>query len=201
MSKQKDIYETVDTSGDLKTLEVEKKTKDVKKEKQSPYQILNNWLYDQSLSTPIPKSLEQDKAIGPQYILYFFQTSPALSIINDMFNNYYIYTMDHIEIFKFIKRFILKFNFKPRYLKQKKKINEKLYKWVSKKYPFLKQYEVIKIVKHIENDKELKDNIYEMAGFKKPSKKKTTKQTKTELENLQVKEESVSFDDYLNNFV
>jgi len=148
----------------------------------SPYTLLSRWINDGSKNSKIPKDLIDDKSIGPQYILYYFQSSPISAYISNTFNNYNIYTMERVDVYKMIKDIVLKTGFKPKFIPKQKKINHKLYKILRKKYPYLKPYETYKIIDIIDNSSD-KDLIYETVGLKssKPKKKKVTKAQQNKL--------------------
>jgi len=160
-----------------------------KEEKLSPYQILNKWLYDKDPDSKIPQEVIESKAIGSQYILYFFQSSPYISWFSKLFNNYNVFQVPIEDILKCMKSILLRVNFKPRYIKKNKSVESPLYKCLKIRYPFLKKYEMIMLLDLIESGED-RDTIYEMFGLKKPKKLKAKKDT-IELmnENIPIKEE------------
>lgn len=170
----------------------------VEVKKESPYQILGKWLNDKSKLSPIPKELEEDKTIGPQYILYYFQTSPYILFLNDLFNNFDIYQMDRIDSFKMIKDICLKTSFKQKYINNSKEKDTQLNKSLAKQYPHLKKYEVGylgRVIDTLDN----KDTIYETLGLTKPKKQKiNVKENKIKKE--KPKTENYSFDNLMSNF-
>ena len=141
--------------------------------KESPYQILSKWLNDKSKISPMPKELEEDKAIGSQYILYYFQTSPYILYLNELFNNFDIYQMKKKDVFKMMKDICLKISFRPKYIANTKEKNTALEKCLQEKYPYLKQWE-IGYLGSIIDSMDNKDNIYESFGLLKLRKQKST---------------------------
>lgn len=147
--------------------------------KPSPYTILNNWLYDGNRNTEIPDEIVKDKSIGSQYLLYFFQGSPYLHYLNSIFNNFGIYQLDRLEIFKFIKLSIQLSGYRPKYLPRFRENKSKLGNELKKKYPYLKYDDVNLLVSYIDESDD-KDLIYEMFGLVNSFKKRKTKKKEYE---------------------
>ncbi len=154
----------------------------IKKKKLSPYTVLTKWLYDNKQFSPIPDDIIKDKSIGPQFLLYHFQSSPMITILNKLFNNLDIFQIDRLDSFKLMKTIILKTGFKPKFFSKSKQTSSKLYKCLKRSYPYLKKYEMVLLIDAIE-DSDYKNQIYETFGLIKPKKKKTTKTHKAILKN------------------
>ena len=177
------------------------KRKEVKPEekKDSPYTILNKWLNDKSKFTSIPQEVLDCKEIGPQYILYYFQSSPCILYLSDVFNNFNIYQMEIEDTLKMMKDICLRTSFRPRYIPTGKEKMLDISKKLKKKYPYLKNYEVGIIANKIESLPE-RDDIYESLGLLNTRKKKTTKENKESLKQNIQSQEVCSVDDLLEDF-
>ena len=172
-----------------------------KKSKPSSYTLLNKWFYDGSKTTEIPEDVIKDKSIGQMYLLYYFQGSSYGLVIDKMFNNYGIFAMDRRDIFVFMKQCITLSGYRPPFVKRGSKSKSKLVDVLRLKYPYIKREETFMLVENIDNSDE-KDAVYEMFGFYKPKKKKTTKAEKKVMEKeaeVQKKDE-VSLDSLMENF-
>ena len=170
------------------------------KKKTSIYTILNRWLHDGSLSTQIPVEVVKDKSIGQTYLLYYFQSSSHGMVISKLFNNYGLFQMDRVEVFKFLKQSIMLSGYKPPFVKNTPKRKSKLLDILKQKHPFMKRDEIFMLINIIDNSDE-KDRIYEMFGLYDPKKKKVTKaQQKKILKELGEKKEEVSVSNLMENF-
>jgi len=167
----------------------------------SNYTLLNRWLYDGSKTTEVPEDVVNDKSISQLYLLYYFQSSHYISYISKTFNNYGLFAMDRVEIFKFLKQCIELCGYRPPFVKRGPKTKSKMLDALKVKYPFLKKEEVFMLIEQIDNSDE-KDTIYEMFGFYKPKKKKTTKaeQKRMEIDAGEQKQKEVSLTDLMENF-
>lgn len=167
----------------------------------SNYTLLNRWLYDGSSTTTIPEAIIKDKSISQLYLLYYFQSSHYNLYINNIFNNYGIFSLDRLEVFYFLKQCIQLSGYRPPFVKRVSKTKIDMVKVLSLKYPYLKKEEIFMVVEHI-NGSDEKDTIYEMFGFYKPRKKKTTKAEKKQIEKKveEQKLKEVSLTDLLGNF-
>lgn len=154
-----------------------------KKKEVSPYTILNRWLYDGSKQTSIPEELVKSKAISQNVLLYFFQQSHYGLYISEVFNNFGIYQLDRLDVFRFLKYCILMSGYKPRYIPRTNNTRTKFLKILKKKFPFLKDYEISELINHIDQMKE-KDAIYESVGLYTPKKGKPTKSDLKQLEKI-----------------
>jgi hypothetical protein len=175
--------------------------------KPSPYTILNHWLFDNNRNSEIPQELIDDKSIGPQYVLYFFQGSSYQRFISELFNNYSVYQLDRIEMFKMIKEAARLSGFRPRFIKRFSESKTKLTKALKKKYPYLKYEDVSYLADQIDECDE-QESIYEMLNLKAPRKYKTKKETLKQVkelknqpkEELKVESSAYGWKDLLDNF-
>ena len=145
--------------------------------KVSPYTILSRWIFDNNRTSEIPEEIVKDKSIGPQYVLYFFQGSSYQRLISEMFNNYGMFQIDRLEMFKMIKIAARLSGFKPKFIPRYSETKTKLAKALKKKYPYLKYNDVNLLVEEIELSDD-RDIVYEMLNLKVPKKYKTKKSTK-----------------------
>jgi len=170
--------------------------------KKSVYYILNKWIQDGSKYTEVPEEIINDKSISQNYILYYFRSSKYISYLSSLFNNYDIYMMDKIEIFKMIKDIVLKTGYKPRFIPRSSDNRTKLFKILKDKFPFLKKYEVPLIIDMIDKSED-KDNIYETLGISKSKKEKNKDglaPVNNSTNNDDKEEEIYSWDKLLLNF-
>jgi hypothetical protein len=173
------------------------KTKEIKI---SPYKILTNWLYDGSKLTQFPQELIDDKSIGQNFLLYFFQQSSYGLIISKIFNNFGLYILDRIEVFKFIKEAVSISGYKQQYIERGIKHSEKFEKLLKLKFPYLKNYELPLLVDIIDKSEE-KESIYQMFGIYDIKKKKSTKSDLKKLEDFNDNEKKkISENNILSNF-
>ncbi len=164
----------------------------------SNYTILNRWMFDGNQNSTMPLQLIDDKSISPMYVLYYFQMSKYSTYINKVFNNYYIFSMSKIDMFKFLKKCSLLSGYKPPFLKRTPKKKSQMVDALKVKYPYLKREEVFMLVDFIDASND-KDTIYEMFGFYTPKKKKVTNAEKKQLE--KEKEETKSKEINLNSLI
>jgi len=166
----------------------------------SPYRILSNWLNDGSRLTQFPQELIDDKSIGQNFLLYFFQQSPYGLVISKLFNNFGLYLLDRIEVFKFIKDSVLLSGYRQKYIERGKKRSEKFEKLLKLKFPFLKNYELSLLVGFIDKSDE-KESIYQMFGIYDVKKKKVTKADLKKLEDFNESEKKkITEKNILSNF-
>ena len=92
------------------------------KKKVSNYTILNRWLFDGSKTTSIPEDIVKDKSISQLYLLYYFQSSHYNLYINNIFNNYGIFSLDRLEVFTFLKQCISLSGYKPPFIRKAPKL-------------------------------------------------------------------------------
>jgi len=150
------------------------------------YRDFTKWLFDGNLNSPIPNEQEMLKYNSPikhNYILQCLLPHPKLTIyLNELFNNYNLYSLDKKEFMLFIKKLIISLNITKNYFNYKvKRNNEKndLYLKLLKKLPQLKKYDVLLLTEIINNlDSNKKNSYYSAVGLDKPKKKKLTKNDK-----------------------
>jgi len=171
---------------------------EVKEKKLSPYTLLNRWLFDGSKSTKIPEDIEKDKSISHMYLLYFFRPSSYGLIISKLFNNWNLFSLDRIEVFYFLKECVMMSGYKPPFVQKIPAKKSKLVDILQEKYPFLKNEELFMLVENIDKSDE-KDSVYEMFGLYSPTKKKLTKSQQDQFKQ-EVKKESISLDNLMENF-
>ena len=150
---------------------------ETKGDKISPWTVMNRWLYDGSKTSPFPKELIDDKSIGPQYILYYFRDSIYNLVINKLFNNYSMFSLDRVEVLKFLKESVMLSGYKPKFIPRYKDTKSKIGKILKAKHPYLKWQDINLWVELIDKSDD-KDQIYETVGLYSPKKLKT-KKTKT----------------------
>lgn len=161
----------------------------------SPYQILNAWIRDGQLNSPIPEEL-LNGAINQSVILYYFVSSPKFFVyINKTFNNFSIFSLNLSDILKLMKEIVYYTSYRPPYTpKAAKDVQTKLYELLKSKYPYYKNEEIRMIVDFIDNNDDIKDDVYEHFGLRLP---KTKKNTKTEFKKKMA--QIVTKDDLLNS--
>jgi len=166
----------------------------------SPYRILSNWLNDGSRLTQFPQELIDDKSIGQNFLLYFFQQSPYGLVISKLFNNFGLYLLDRVEVFKFIKDSVLLSGYRQKYIERGEKRSEKFEKLLKLKFHFLKNYELSLLVGFIDKSDE-KESIYQMFGIYDVKKKKVTKADLKKLEDFNESEKKkITEKSILGNF-
>jgi len=169
-------------------------------DKPSSYALLNRWLYDGSLKTELPSELIDDKLIPPTYLTYFFMSSKYIIYINEYFNNYSVYNLDKIDMFKFLKQCVLLSGYKPPYIEKEKIVKSQIEKKLKLKFPYLKINDIQLLVTEIDKSAEC-DIIYEQLGFRDVKKLKTTAIDRKKLNELKpVIEEIVTTTQFLENF-
>jgi hypothetical protein len=168
----------------------------------SPYAILSKWLHDGSMESEIPKQLVDDKSIGCHYVLYYFQDSPYIQYISNTFNNYEIFKLDRLEIFKFIKQTIRLCHHKPRFISRVNAQKTKFEQLMFRRHPYLKRMEIRRLCEVIDSS-ENKDLIYESLGLTVTKKSKMTKKEKEGFKSKPVEavpSDAISLDVFLLDF-
>lgn len=158
----------------------------------SPYKILNIWLFDGTIKTPIPKPKydKEGKEIYPDILNYnspithtniirmFLRNGKLNHYLNKYFNNINLRYILKNELLIFIKKAIIDFRVKQKDIvyfpyRHKAKLFEKL----KKKIPVLKNDDILLLCNIIEKSQE-KDTIYHTLGLEKPKAIKIKKRTK-----------------------
>lgn len=152
----------------------------------SPYMLLNAWMRDGNLKSPLPKDIEDCKAFSQTYLLYYFVGSPKLFIyINKVFNNFNLFSIPVIDILKLMKQIVYYTGFRQQFVQSTKKDENKLCELLKKKFPYYKDQEISMVVDMIDQDDEIQSMIYENFGLRSPSKRKSnSKEFKTKLKNI-----------------
>jgi len=166
----------------------------------SAYTLLSRWFYDGSRETKLPQDIIKDKSISHMYLLYYFRPSHYGLIINKIFNNWNLFSLDRDEVLYFMKECILLCGYKPPFVQKMPTKKNKLADELNSKYPYLKKEEVFMLVEIIDTSEE-KDQIYEMFGLYNPKKKKLTKEQQKEFSSNKVdKKDKVELDELMENF-
>ena len=166
----------------------------------SPYQILNRWLYDGNKNSKIPKELEDTKAIPQTQLIYHFINTPYIVYLSKVFNNFGLYQLNKLDVFKLMKETIQISGYRPPFIPRKNPEKNKMLKVLKMKFPFMKMYEIDLLITQIDKS-EYKDSIYESFGFYKPKKQKTTKVEKKKLLESQPDIiEQYSYEQLMENF-
>ena len=168
------------------------------------YKTYNNWLFDGSRTSPIPKprSTEDGKVIVPDILKYnspithtyaikLFMHNPKLNFyLNDVFNNIGLRYLEKEELFYFLKKCVIDFRISRRSLYWTKYNNKTtLFNTLRKTNPTLKNDD-IDLLCDIINKSENSENIYVAIGLDKPKKKKLKTKKKQ-------KKSKISLQDFL----
>ena len=165
----------------------------------SPYTLLNKWLYDGSETTDIPKELTENKyVISQNILLYHFLHSKYIVYISEIFNNYNLYLMDRVDVFKFLKQCILVTGYRPKFYAKNEIEKSKVINFLKEKYPFLKKEEIMFLRDNIDNS-DFKDVFYENIGIRNPKKEKTKKADLEEFK-AELNYSRLSSKEFLKNF-
>lgn len=167
---------------------------DEKKVTLSPYMIMNSWLKDGSLKTPVPDECCYP-AISPVVLLTYFWASPKYFVfINKHFNNFDLFSLPVPEILKFIKEIVYYTSYKQPYTpRTPKDIQNKLQPILKSKFPYYRNEEISMIIEKIDEDKKLQDVIYEQFNIRLPKKTASSKKE------FKKKSEILSKNDLLNS--
>ena len=166
----------------------------------SPYTLLNKWLYDGSKTTKIPPEVISNKVVSQNILLYHFQQSKYIVYLSEVFNNFYLYSLDREEVFHFLKECIQRTGFRPRFIPRIRQTYSKTVKILTLKFPLLKKDDIKMLIEKID-ESEQKDAFYEMIGIRKPKKLKNKKKDK-EAFKLEIEQQSKkeSLGDLMENF-
>lgn len=149
------------------------------------FKTLNNWLFDGSLKSHIPKPkinndgdvvvpdiLKYNSPITHTYIIkIFLRNGPLNHFLDNYLNNINLRYLDKYELLKFIKKCVIDFRFRKQDLtyyqyNQKDKLFEKL----RIKIPILKNEDISFLSELIMKSKD-KESIYTSLGLEKIKKK------------------------------
>lgn len=169
--------------------------------KMSPYAEFKNWLYE-----PKDSKLSEDviKAVSLYSVLCMMSNFNHITVyLNEHFNNFNSSKLDKLEFFEFIKDIVQKNNinkYKFSFFKHMKK-NKDL-QVLHSYLPFLKQYEVSKLLELAKDDEDF-EKLRDYLGLSKIKKKKITKKDKKEM-SIRIEERNKtdenSFESWLSNF-
>lgn len=175
----------------------------------SPFQIFNNWMFDNNINTEIPEELLDYKSpITQLYLLTIFSSvKNVVPYIDKYLNNRDIWVIPKNEIFLFFKHMVMDNRIK-KYdtLFTKRRKDSELYKILEKKFPLLKNYELDNLCDIIDNCSD-KDDIYYSLGLIKEEKiKKTKKEQKNKKKDIlpitDISLNDISLDEFIkNNFI
>jgi hypothetical protein len=170
------------------------------------YKTFNNWIFDGSLKSkiPKPKTADDGAVIVPDILKYnspithtyivsmFLKNSLLNSYLNKYFNNINLRYLDKEELFYFIKKCVIDFRVSRRSMVWKKYTHKTtLFNTLRKKIPILKNDDIDLLADIIEKSED-KDNIYVSLNLDKPIKKKL-KSKKKKIK----KGRKISLQDYL----
>ncbi len=148
----------------------------------SPYRMFWDWIFDNSMTTPIPQPdilLKYNTPITPVFLFKSMIKIGKLNhYLNEYLNNIGVYYLDKEELFIFIKKAIRDFKVKRKDIhyspyKKQHQIFEKL----KVKTPLLKDHDLVYFIDIIDKSNE-KDSIYASFGIDKPKKQKLKKKKK-----------------------
>ena len=145
------------------------KPKTIKPKTVSIYTILDKWLFDGSITSPMPKEVIEDKKIGPNHLLFFFNGTEYGVYISKYFNNFGIYQLNRLEVFRMIKDIIQKTAYVPRWKRKYHSTKSAISKELWKRYPYLKPDDINLLADNLES-MECRDAVFEMFGLEKPKK-------------------------------
>ena len=147
-----------------------------------PFKTYNNWLFDGSRTSPIPKATEKvdilkyNSPITHTFALQMFMRHGPLNFyLNEYFNNIGLRYLSKEELFLFLKQCVLDYRVLRRdtvFYPYKPK--NKLYDSLRDKFPEIKNNDVTLLCDIIEKSDE-RDVIYETLGLSKPPKKEKIK--------------------------
>jgi len=147
-----------------------------KKMTASPYMLLNSWLRDGSLTTPIPEECTNG-SIPQLMILNYFQSSPKYFVtINKFFNNFDLFSLNIQDVLRLMKEIVYYTSYKPPFVpKAAKDIENKLCGILKEKYPYYRKEEISMIVEYIDKHEDIQEVIYEQFGIRNVKAKKSNK--------------------------
>lgn len=175
----------------------------------SPYKILNNWLFDNNNEIKLEKSILNN--INLAFILNSFSKCNQLTMfLNKTFNDINsIYKIDKYQFLILLKKLIVnkKINkYKDLSYYKINKINQDV-KTISEKLPYLKYYEIEYLLSQIKEDEEYEEImkyfglLKEKSSKKKKIPSKIKKELKEELKNYEKSNKKISMKKWKNNFV
>jgi hypothetical protein len=144
-----------------------------------PYKTFNNWLFDGSLDSPLPKStdkvnlLKYNSPITHTFVLQLFlRNGPLNNYLNKYFNNIGLRYLDKEEFFKFIKKCVIDFRVNKRDIVfYPRRAQNKLFDILRGRFPLLKKDDVYLLIDEIDRSDE-KGGVYNALGLEAPKKRK-----------------------------
>lgn len=154
-----------------------------------PFKTFNNWLFDGSSESPIPKATEKvdilkyNSPITHTFALQLFMRNGSLNhYLDQYFNDINVRYLSKEELFLFLKKCVLDFKISRRdVVFYPYKAKNKLYDILRDKIPELKNYDISLLCEIIERSDD-KDQIYHTLGLEKPPKKEKLKIGKKKVE-------------------
>ncbi|MDY0081519.1 MAG: hypothetical protein RBR95_13135 [Ignavibacteriaceae bacterium] len=176
---------------------------------ESPYKIVNEWLFDNNLKSELDINIYN--SINLTFILNSFSKCFKISLfLNKVFNNIkYIYKIDKYEFLLFLKKLIIKHRISKYDLMYYKiqRVNKEV-KSVLSKFPHLKDYESEHLLEVSKNDPDYEDLLM-YVGIKSELKSKSKKvpatlkkelKKETKVKKFSTNKGKVSFTKWKNNF-
>jgi hypothetical protein len=155
-----------------------------------PFKTFNNWLFDGSSTSPIPKPTEKvdilkyNSPITHTFALQLFMRHGPLNYYLDQyFNDINVRYLSKEELFLFLKKCVLDFRVLRRdTVFYPYKAKNKLYDVLRDRLPELKNHDISLLCDVIEASED-KDQIYHTLGLEKPPKKEKIKIGKKTVDN------------------
>ena len=107
--------------------------------KLSPYTLFKYWAENPKEVDPSDDILK----LSHTHILFYFRRSKYIHFLSDLFNSYYLFSLDKKELFLMAKQIIQRTRFKPMFrAKKKKPVPTSVHLKLKEEYPLLNFYEV-----------------------------------------------------------
>jgi hypothetical protein len=147
-----------------------------------PFKTFNNWLFDGSSESPLPKPTEKvdilkyNSPITHTFALQLFMRNGNLNhYLDQYFNDINVRYLSKEELFLFLKKCVLDFRVSKRdTVFYPYKAKNKLYDVLRDKIPELKNNDITLLCEVIEKAED-RDQIYYTLGLEKPLKKEKIK--------------------------
>ena len=164
-----------------------------------PYKTFSNWIFDGSLTSPIPKPqgdidiLKYNSPITHTFVLQMFMRNGSLNhYLDKYFNDINVRYLSKEELFLFIKKCVIDFRVrKSDIVYYQYRAKNKLYDALRDKIPDLKNNDISLLCDIIEKSSD-KDTIYSSLGLEKPPKKQ-----KVKIGEKKIEKEKISLADLL----
>ena len=152
------------------------------------FKSFTSWLFDGEIDSKLQKSdeiLKYNSPINHKFILTCFMQVPKFNAyLNEELNSFELYRLDKMELLTFLKRCVIDLRLTSsrhytwrnnRYIRL-----SKLHNVLSKRYPYLKQYEITTLCNTIDNmPKDEKDKYYATFGLDIVKEQKIKRRQKT----------------------